>query len=252
MALATSSYLWRHVIEQLERQRRCVAAYLPLHGQPLAAAGLLAASPSPVRRRLLRRARADQHRPSRQGHRRRDLPGVRRKPPRTAAHADQLRGTANFRPRRWRCSATSPGTANACTAPVTRTSPTCPPTSRTPGLRPLFGTAESARHNDRILPSLHARDLLAIEPLQPGHDVGHLGRCGRPGRRHTTGLGDAALGAGPRNGAAGIDCFHPPEGRSTYRSGGWVHSPGSCARTQTRKCWAFSPPVTHGVARPGR
>ena len=31
-------------------------------------------------------------------------------------------------------------------------------------LEPLFGTAESARQNDRILPSLHARDLLAIEP----------------------------------------------------------------------------------------
>lgn len=31
-------------------------------------------------------------------------------------------------------------------------------------LEPLFGTKESARQNQRILPSLRARDLLAIEP----------------------------------------------------------------------------------------
>jgi len=31
--LATSSYLWRHVISQLDGQHRCVAIDLPLHGQ---------------------------------------------------------------------------------------------------------------------------------------------------------------------------------------------------------------------------
>ena len=36
--LGTSSYLWRHVIEQLDGQRRCVAVDLPLHGQTPAAA----------------------------------------------------------------------------------------------------------------------------------------------------------------------------------------------------------------------
>src|SRR6516225_2950024 len=36
--LATSSYLWRHVIEQLDGQRRCVAVDLPLHGHTPAAA----------------------------------------------------------------------------------------------------------------------------------------------------------------------------------------------------------------------
>jgi pimeloyl-ACP methyl ester carboxylesterase len=36
--LGTSSYLWRHVIDQLEGQRRCVAVDLPLHGQTPAAA----------------------------------------------------------------------------------------------------------------------------------------------------------------------------------------------------------------------
>ena len=35
----TSSYLWRHVIDQLDGQRRCVAVDLPLHGQTPAAAG---------------------------------------------------------------------------------------------------------------------------------------------------------------------------------------------------------------------
>ena len=37
--LGTSSYLWRHVIGQLDGQRRCVAVDLPLHGQTPAAAG---------------------------------------------------------------------------------------------------------------------------------------------------------------------------------------------------------------------
>ncbi len=36
--LATSSYLWRHVIGQLDGQRRCVAVDLPLHGQTPAGA----------------------------------------------------------------------------------------------------------------------------------------------------------------------------------------------------------------------
>jgi pimeloyl-ACP methyl ester carboxylesterase len=30
--VGTSSYLWRHVISQLEGERRCVAVDLPLHG----------------------------------------------------------------------------------------------------------------------------------------------------------------------------------------------------------------------------
>jgi pimeloyl-ACP methyl ester carboxylesterase len=36
--LGTSSYLWRHVIDQLDGQRRCVAVDLPLHGKTPAAA----------------------------------------------------------------------------------------------------------------------------------------------------------------------------------------------------------------------
>jgi len=36
--LGTSSYLWRHVIDQFDGQRRCVAVDLPLHGQTPAAA----------------------------------------------------------------------------------------------------------------------------------------------------------------------------------------------------------------------
>ncbi len=36
--LGTSSYLWRHVIDQLDGQRRCVAVDLPLHGYTPAAA----------------------------------------------------------------------------------------------------------------------------------------------------------------------------------------------------------------------
>jgi pimeloyl-ACP methyl ester carboxylesterase len=37
--LGTSSYLWRHVIDQLGGERRCVAVDLPLHGGTPAAAG---------------------------------------------------------------------------------------------------------------------------------------------------------------------------------------------------------------------
>ena len=37
--IGTSSYLWRHVIDQLDGQRRCVAVDLPLHGHTPAAAG---------------------------------------------------------------------------------------------------------------------------------------------------------------------------------------------------------------------
>ena len=36
--VGTSSYLWRHVIEELDGQRRCVAVDLPLHGRTPAAA----------------------------------------------------------------------------------------------------------------------------------------------------------------------------------------------------------------------
>ena len=36
--VGTSSYLWRHVIDQLAGERRCVAVDLPLHGQTPAAA----------------------------------------------------------------------------------------------------------------------------------------------------------------------------------------------------------------------
>src|SRR5215469_8753032 len=37
--VGSSSYLWRHVIDQLDGQRRCVAFDLPLHGRTPAAAG---------------------------------------------------------------------------------------------------------------------------------------------------------------------------------------------------------------------
>jgi pimeloyl-ACP methyl ester carboxylesterase len=36
--IGTSSYLWRHVIDQLDGQCRCVAVDLPLHGQTPATA----------------------------------------------------------------------------------------------------------------------------------------------------------------------------------------------------------------------
>jgi pimeloyl-ACP methyl ester carboxylesterase len=184
--LGTSSYLWRHVIEQLGGQRRCVAVDLPLHGQTPAAAdqdfslpglaGFIAdfcdtlglagidlvandtggaisqafAAGHPDRLCTLTLTNCEAH---------------DNLPPRALLPAVLLARTglmARIMPRlllrdisRGRKRMYGAGYQDIANLPVD---------IARAWLEPLFGTAESARQNDRILPSLHARDLLAIEP----------------------------------------------------------------------------------------
>ena len=184
--LATSSYLWRNVIDQLRGERRCVALDLPLHGDTPAAADQdfslpgLAGFAGPVRGR----AAAVRYRPGRQRHRRGDLPGVHgggSRPP-ALAHAHQLRGAGQLaaqgaaagqvaragRPVRLH-------DALADARPAARPpdhvrhrlrGPRQPARGDIPGLAGRdVGTGRGrARQNQRILPSMRSRDLLALEP----------------------------------------------------------------------------------------
>jgi pimeloyl-ACP methyl ester carboxylesterase len=184
--LATSSYLWRHVIEQLAGQRRCVAVDLPLHGQTPAAAdqdfslpglarfvadfcdalkltgvdlvandtgGAISqafAAGHPERLHTLTLTNCEAH---------------NNLPPKALAPLVLLSRTglwARIAPKlllrdisRGRKRMYGAGYQDIANLPVD---------IARAWLEPLFGTAESARQNDRILPSLHARDLLAIEP----------------------------------------------------------------------------------------
>jgi len=184
--LATSSYLWRHVIDLLDGERRCVAVDLPLHGQTPAAAdqdfslpgfarfvadfcdalgltdvdlvgndtgGAICqafAADHPGRLHTLTLTNCEAH---------------KNLPPKALLPAVLLSRTglmARIMPRlllrdisKGRKRMYGTGYQDVTNLPVD---------IARAWLEPLFGTAESARNNDRILPSLHARDLLAIEP----------------------------------------------------------------------------------------
>jgi len=92
--IGSSSYLWRHVIGQLDGERRCLAIDLPLHGQTPAAGqdlslpGLARFLADCCDALQLTDIDLDSER-----HWRRGQPGIRRRPPRAAAHPDpdQLR-----------------------------------------------------------------------------------------------------------------------------------------------------------------
>jgi pimeloyl-ACP methyl ester carboxylesterase len=184
--LATSSYLWRHVIEQLDGQRRCVAVDLPLHGRTPAAAdqdfslqglarfvtdfcdaleltgidlvandtgGAISqafAAGHPERLHTLTLTNCEAHN---------NLPPKALAPLVLLSRAGL---TARIAPKlllsdisRGRKRMYGAGYQDISNLPVD---------IARAWLEPLFGTAQSARQNDRILPSLHARDLLAIEP----------------------------------------------------------------------------------------
>jgi pimeloyl-ACP methyl ester carboxylesterase len=184
--LAISSYLWRHVIDQLDGQRRCVAVDLPLHGQTPAAAdqdfslpglarfvadfcdaleltdidlvandtgGAISqafAAGHPERLHTLTLTNCEAHN---------NLPPKLLRP---AVLLSRMGLMARIMPRlalrdisRGRKRMYGTGYQDIAKLPVD---------IARAWLEPLFGTAESARQNDRILPSLHARDLLAIEP----------------------------------------------------------------------------------------
>jgi pimeloyl-ACP methyl ester carboxylesterase len=184
--VGTSSYLWRHVIEQLEGQRRCVAIDLPLHGRTPAADGQDFSLPG------LARFVADCCDAL-------DLSGIDLVANDTggalsqvfaAGHAGRLNTLTltnceahnNVPPR-----ALLPAVLLARTGlPVWRLTrglarditrgrkrfygagyqdlASLPADVARAWLEPLFGTAQSARQFQRLMASLRARDLLAAEP----------------------------------------------------------------------------------------
>jgi pimeloyl-ACP methyl ester carboxylesterase len=182
--LGTSSYLWRHVIDQIGSQRRCVAVDLPLHGRTPAAADQDFSLPG------LARFVADCCDAL-------ELTGIDLVANDTggavaqvfaAGHAERLHTLAltncethdNLPPK-----ALLPSVLLARMGLLARLAPllvrgprgrkrfyrggysdvtSLPDDIARAWLDPLFGTAESARQFQRLITSLRARDLLAIEP----------------------------------------------------------------------------------------
>ena len=183
--LGTSSYLWRHVIDQLDGQRRCVAVDLPLHGRTPAAADQDFSLPG------LARFLAD----CCDALELTDIDLVANDTGGAVAqvfaagHADRLHTLAltnceahdNLPPK-----ALLPTILLARMGLFARIAPrlvrdiprgrkrvygsgyqdvaNLPVDIARAWLEPLFATAESARQFQRFMTSLHARDLLAIEP----------------------------------------------------------------------------------------
>ena len=183
--LGTSSYLWRHVIDQFDGQRRCVAVDLPLYGQTPAAAdqdfslpGLarfvtdfcdaldltdvdlvandtggaisqVVAAGNPGRLHTLTLTNCEAHD---------NLPAKALLPTVLLARMGLF---ARLAPRlmrdipRARKRAFGSGYQDVANLPLE---------IARAWLEPALGTTESARQSQRLLTSLHARDLLAIEP----------------------------------------------------------------------------------------
>jgi len=183
--LATSSYLWRNVVDQLNGERRCVAFDLPLHGGTPAAAdqdfslpGLARfltecadalqlsdidlvgndtggaicqafATADPGRLHTLTLTNCEA---------RGNLPPRALLPAKWLAQAGLAAYTTRWLmrdPQRARRIMYGTGYEDLANLPeeISRA-----------WLDAMFGTAEAARQNQRILPSMHARDLRAIEP----------------------------------------------------------------------------------------
>jgi pimeloyl-ACP methyl ester carboxylesterase len=183
--LATSSYLWRNVFERLDGERRCVAFDLPLHGSTPAAPdqdfslpGFAAflrdccdaldltnidlvgndtggaicqafAAGQPERLHTLTLTNCETHK---------NLPPKLLLPAAWLARAGLTTGFMMRLARdidRGRRRMYGSGYEDLSSLPLE--------VARA-WLEPLCGTRERARQNERILPSLHSRDLLAIEP----------------------------------------------------------------------------------------
>ena len=183
--LATSSYLWRNVIDQLRGERRCVAFDLPLHGGTPAAAdqdfslpglaGFLAqcadalqlsdidlvgndtggaicqafAAADPGRLHSLTLTNCEA---------RGNLPPRALLPAKWLAQVGLSAYTMRWLmrdPQRARRIMYGTGYEDLANLPeeISRA-----------WLDAMFGTAEAARQNQRILPSMRSRDLLALEP----------------------------------------------------------------------------------------
>jgi pimeloyl-ACP methyl ester carboxylesterase len=183
--VGTSSYLWRHVIGQLDGQRRCVAVDLPLHGHTPAAPGqdfslpglarfvagfcdalgltdidmvandtggavtqiFAVRHPEWLHTLTLTNCEAHDNVPPRAL-----LPTV------LLARAGLLARIGPWMVRRF------PGSQKRFAATGYQDVANLPDEIARGWAEQAFGTPESARQFQRLLTSLHARDLLAIEP----------------------------------------------------------------------------------------
>jgi pimeloyl-ACP methyl ester carboxylesterase len=183
--LGTSSYLWRHVIDQLDGQRRCVAVDLPLHGHTPAASdqdfslpglarfladccdaleltdvdlvandtgGAIAqvfAAENPERLHTLTLTNCEAH---------------DNLPPKALLPTVLLARMGLFAPIARRLLRNIPLARKRGYGTGYQDVANLPEDVVRAWVEPLVGTAESARQYQRMFTSLHARDLLAIEP----------------------------------------------------------------------------------------
>jgi pimeloyl-ACP methyl ester carboxylesterase len=183
--VGTSAYLWRHVIEQLDGQRRCVAVDLPLHGHTPAAAdqdfslpglarfvadfcdaldltgidlvandtgGAIAqvvAVGKPGRLHTLTLTNCEAH---------------DNLPPKALLPAVLLARMGLIAPIAPRLVRSIPRAHERFAGAGYQDAANLPKEISLAWLEQAFGTAESARQFQRLLTSLRARDLLAIEP----------------------------------------------------------------------------------------
>jgi pimeloyl-ACP methyl ester carboxylesterase len=183
--VGSSSYLWRNVIGQLDGERRCVAFDLPLHGSTPAAAGQDFSLPGlarfladccealgltdidvvandtggaitqvftagrPERLHTLTLTNCEAHN---------NVPPKALLPAVLLARMGLL---ARLAPRMMR---DIPRARKRFFGSVYQDVANLPEDIARAWLEPLAGTAESARQFQRLMTSLHARDLLAIEP----------------------------------------------------------------------------------------
>ena len=183
--VGSSSYLWRHVIDQLGGQRRCVAFDLPLHGRTPAAAdqdfslpGLarfladgcdaleltgidvvandtggaitqVFAAGHPERLHTLTLTNCEAH---------------DNVPPKALLPAVLLARMGLLAPLAPRLVRDIPRARKRAFGSVYQDIANLPEDIARAWLEPLAGTGESARQFQRLMTSLHARDLLAVEP----------------------------------------------------------------------------------------
>ena len=182
--VGSSSYLWRHVIDQLDGQRRCVAFDLPLHGRTPAAAGqdfslpglarFLAdgcdaleltdidvvandtggaitqvfAAGHPERLHTLTLTNCEAH---------------DNVPPKMLLPAVLLARMGLLAPLATRLARDIPRARKRLFGSVYQDIASLPEDIARAWLEPLAGTGASARQFQRLMTSLHARDLLAVE-----------------------------------------------------------------------------------------
>jgi len=183
--VGSSSYLWRHVIDQLGGQRRCVAFDLPLHGRTTAAAGQDFSLPGlarfladgcdaleltdidvvandtggaitqvfvaghPERLHTLTLTNCEAH---------------DNVPPKMLLPAVLLARMGLLAPLATRLARDIPRARKRLFGSVYQDITSLPEDIARAWLEPLAGTGESARQFQRLMTSLHARDLLAVEP----------------------------------------------------------------------------------------